>query len=233
MRQLLTVTRDRLARAAYHRVLRKASQKPNSPCVRRVLGLLQLIQETERLRLELYKRCKSQSDDPATFPKYEEETALGVFSDPEQQTLNLAFHDGLKNLNKKMQRYRWSPTIRAGDFLSLQQVFTWPGRRDGEMFWENFAVFWLMGHVSGSLLSPAPILRFRQCRQCSAWFYALTDHQLQCSSRCRQKFHANSPEFRAKRAAYMREQYRPQEKQRAQRQKRLAGIRTGTRKRED
>jgi hypothetical protein len=221
MRQLHTFTRRQLAQAAYHRVLRKASQRPNAPCVRRVLGLLQLIQKTERLRLELYKRCKDQRDDPATFRKYEREMILGTFSNPEQESLNVAFNDGLKNLEGLMQRYRWTPTIRGGDFLSLQQVFTWPGRRDSEAFWENSAVSWLMGHVSGSLLSPAPLLRFRQCRQCADWFYALTDHQLQCSAKCRQMFHANSPEFRAKRAAYMRERYRPLEKRKEQRQKRL------------
>jgi hypothetical protein len=231
MRQLHTATREQLAQAAYHRVLRKASQRPNSPGVRRVMKLLQLIQETERLRLELYNRCKEQRDNPATFPKYEKEMAFGIFSDRKQQALNIEFNDRLKTVRKQMQRYRWSPTIRSGDFLSLKQVFTWPGRRDSEAFWENFAVFWLMGHVSGSLSSPAPILRFRRCRQCSGLFYALTDHQLQCSAKCRQKFHANSPEFRAKRAAYMRERYRPQEKQRDQRQKRLARTRISNKKR--
>jgi hypothetical protein len=167
----------------------------------------------------------------STFPKYEKEMAFGIFSDRKQQALNIEFNDRLKTVRKQMQRYRWSPTIRSGDFLSLKQVFTWPGRRDSEAFWENFAVFWLMGHVSGSLSSPAPILRFRRCRQCSGLFYALTDHQLQCSAKCRQKFHANSPEFRAKRAAYMRERYRPQEKQRDQRQKRLARTRISNKKR--
>ena len=110
-----------------------------------------------------------------------------------------------------MKRYRWTPTVRASEFFGLNQMFIWGGRRDSDKFWENLAVFWLMGHISGSGLSPASILRFRQCRRCSKWFYALTDHQAYCSAKCRQKDHADSPEFRKKRAEYMKQIYRPRE----------------------
>jgi len=112
-----------------------------------------------------------------------------------------------------MKRYRWNPTVRPFfEFHSLEEMYVWRKRTDEEN-WENWAVFWLMRHVKGSGRLPAPILRFRQCRQCSAWFYALTNHQTHCSAGCRQKFNSTSPDFRAKRAIYMRERYRPLQKE--------------------
>jgi hypothetical protein len=137
------------------------------------------------------------------------------------QALNLEYRDALRTIEKLGKRYHWSPTVRGGDFLGLQRMFTW-NKRTSDQVWENWAIFWLMSHVESSGLSASRILRFRKCRRCSAWFYAVTDHQLHCRASCRQKFHADSPEFRAKRARYMRERYRPQEKKRDVRAKRDA-----------
>jgi hypothetical protein len=180
------------------------------------------MREAETRRLELYERSKPIQNDPGLCEKHEDEWAHGKFSDPELQALYDAFHDRLRKIEREMRRYRWIPTVRASEFLGLHQVFIWPGRRDSGEYWENFAVFWLTGHISGSGLSPAPILRFRQCRQCSKWFYAMTDHQTYCSGNCRQKHHADSPEFRARRATYMREKFRPRQKE--EDQKAMEGV---------
>ena len=186
------------------------------------------------MRLKLYKRCADlEADlesDPndwrkrAAFAKHEEEMGRGSFSDPELQALNVKFNNQLRKIEKGLKRYRWTPTVRdIGDFYQLDQSFVWPGRRrDTEKYWENFAIFWLTGiySLNGSGESPAHILRFRNCRQCSKLFYAVTNRQAHCHANCRQKFHADSPEYRAKRARYMREEYRPREKELNEREKR-------------
>ena len=76
VRKLHTRDRRKLARAAHHRVLRKAYQQPNSACVQRVLRLIQLMREAESLRLQLYERQVGIESDPRTAAKYEQEVVL-------------------------------------------------------------------------------------------------------------------------------------------------------------
>lgn len=207
--------RRTLAEAAESRFLKKVRQKPEIACVKRVLHLLELMKKAETLRLDLFKRVGELRANPDTFAKHEFEICYDNFTHPslkELQSLNLAYWGCLKEIERLGKRYRWSPTVRGGGFFGLAKMFTWSKRTEDDA-WENWAVYWLLNHVESSGLAPSRILRFRQCRQCSEWFYALTDHQLYCSSACRQRFHASSPEFREKRARYMREQYRPQEKE--------------------
>lgn len=217
MRRLQIGDRRQQARAAYIRILRKASHEPNSPCVRRVLQLLELMKDSEILRLQLYEHWKSDFDAmvraPLTYqPRYKWVDETSEFTEPDLQAMNIKFEKQTADIEKRMKRYNWHPTIRPFfEFHSLEEMYVWRKKTANEN-WENWAVLWLMRHVKGSGRSPAPILRFRKCRQCSAWFYALTDHQTHCTAKCRQKFHAQSEEFRAKRAAYMREKYRPREK---------------------
>jgi predicted nucleic acid-binding Zn ribbon protein len=97
--------------------------------------------------------------------------------------------------------------------IGLGVHYIWP-RKSEQDNWENWAVLWLIGHaaMNSSGRSPGLILRFKHCLQCGVWFYAVTEHQKHCSTRCRKKFHSESPEFRKKRADYMRNTYRPSEK---------------------
>jgi hypothetical protein len=210
--------RSTWAEAAEHRILKKVRQKPQAACVKRVLQLLQLMKNAETLRLELFKRVGKLRANPATFAKHEAEIYSDNFTHPsvkELQSFNRAYWGCLKEIERLGKRYRWSPTVRGGGFLGLTRMFTWNKRTEDEA-WENWALFWLLNHVESSGLAPSRILRFRQCRQCSEWFYALTDHQLYCSSACRQRFHASSQEFREKRARYMKDRYRPRERQQDQ-----------------
>ena len=212
--------RRKLAEAAELRILRKARHEPNALCVRRVLRLLQLMREAEEYRLRIYERClrlESAEYDLPTRLKHGDEIVSKQFSDPDMRALSTLYFDRLKTIEQLGKRYRWSPTLRGASFDGLTQMVTWrKGTEDQN--WENWAVYWLMGHAASgsSALSRSYILRFRQCDHCSKWFYAITDHQRYCGVNCRQKSHATSMEFREKRARYMREKYRPQEKQREQ-----------------
>lgn len=58
------------------------------------------------------------------------------------------------------------------------------------------------------------ISRFRHCSDCRNWFYAATSHQRFCGDACRRRYTASNPEFKEKRRTYMKQVYRPQQKQR-------------------
>jgi predicted nucleic acid-binding Zn ribbon protein len=213
--------RGKRASAAYHRILRKANAEPTSPRARRVLWLLEALIKAENLRIELYElaadhllvtdhrgvsRWVSKSN-PDQAPKYDPDE--GVFTDPQLRALELQFNGVLKEIEQKLKRYRWTPTVRCGEFHGLMERYIWPTKSE-EDSWENWAVFWLIGHATmdSSGRSPGLILRFKHCRQCGVWFYAVTEHQEHCSERCRRKFYSQGPEYRAARAAYMRKHRR-------------------------
>lgn len=192
---------------ANFRILGKASREPKALCVRRVFRLLQLMREAEEYRLRIYEHC------------FRLENA-------ELRALSTSYFDRLKTIERLGKRYHWSPALRGPDYRGLTQMITWRKGTDDQN-WENWAVWWLMEHAAhgSSGLSRSYILRFRHCAHCSEWFYAMTDHQRYCGINCRQKAHAASAEFREKRARYMREKYRPREKELDQRAKK--GIKHG------
>jgi hypothetical protein len=70
---------------------------------------------------------------------------------------------------------------------------------------ETWAVRWLLWQAQkGAGRLEAPILRFRQCDECRDWLYTKTAHTRFCSDACKKKFHSHNPEFKEKRALYMR-----------------------------
>ncbi len=215
------------AKAAHRQVLEMFYQRPNSPSVKRVLQMVQLMKEAERVRLELYSLVGSGK--PRWIPRGSRKRGkgiisdLGSFVDSDLEAINVQFNARLRKIQKGLKRYSWTPVVRDDGLTKLYRGFIVPGlRRNPEQLWEDQAVGWLMGQISGSGDSPAPILRFQNCQQCSKLFYARTDHQAHCSVNCRQKTYRDSPEFRAKAARYMREEYRPREKKHEERMKRLA-----------
>lgn len=210
--------REIWAGAAYVRILRKLNAEPTSPGVARVLWLLEALIKAENLRIQLYEPAadhllvadhhgfplrwvsKSNPDQP---PSYDPDRQ--IFIDPQLRALNSQFNALLKEIEEKLKRYRWTPTVRCGDVrIGLGVQYIWP-RKSEQDSWENWAVFWLIGHAAmgSSGRSPGLILRFKHCLQCGVWFYASMEHQKHCSTRCRKKFHSESPEFRKKRANYM------------------------------
>lgn len=85
--------------------------------------------------------------------------------------------------------------------------------------WEPLLVSHLLKAVDKGEIS-----RFRRCSECQKWFYAIRGHQHFCGDVCRRKHEAQSPAFKEKRARYMREMYRPDQKRKDERAKRQAGF---------
>lgn len=217
--------------AANFRILDKVQNQPKARSVHRVLALLQAMKEAESLRLELHQFWKTEDNVwEGTNPLERPYRKRGVFVDQNAQAIQTKFQDRMSDLQKLLKRYQWHPTLReSSSFSCIEESYAWDHRTEDER-WENWAVFWLIRQLKGQGRLPAPILRFRECRNCSKLFYAVTDHQVYCSGQCRQKLHANSADFRAKRACYMREKYRPQEKEREESRKRLASSGPNDRK---
>jgi hypothetical protein len=133
-----------------------------------------------------------------------------------------------KTINIALRRYAWTPVVT--DIRTMTPVAAWSlavadevggelpglhsdpllplwakvhgGRHQDDDEWERAAVWYLI-HRGGWN-------RYRRCKQCGQWFYQRTDFQTFCLVTCRQKFAANSEEFRKKRAVYMRKRYHQQ-----------------------
>lgn len=200
--------RKNIARAAQYFILDKASQNRRLPCVVRVLRLLERLQELERLRPQIHD--------------LDSRACLEARENPTLDAMEAEGNTLMAKINRRLMRYQWTPAVLRVGWVRLVEGYRRPRRRTENERWENFAVWWLLRQITGDGDTPAPIRRFRRCRRCSHWFYAVTDHQVYCVNNCRQKDHADSPEFRAKRARYMRERYRPQEKEREQ--KAIKGV---------
>lgn len=118
-------------------------------------------------------------------------------------------------LNKFLTRFVTFPQLMCNLLTGIQTVRRWP--RDEER---------MLGHGVERILEALhnrSLDRIRVCGEsnCKRWFFAITEHQRYCGTTCRIRDVAKSPSFKEKRARYMREQYRPQTKEREQRAKQL------------
>jgi hypothetical protein len=71
--------------------------------------------------------------------------------------------------------------------------------------WER----WAVGALLNLAKKPGGLSLLRRCSECSHWFYANRPWQQFCGVACQRRHTAQDPEFKEKRARYMREIYRP------------------------
>ena len=131
------------------------------------------------------------------------------FKFEEIQAINNQLNATLTELNRLARRYRWYPFIRHMGFemsYPFEVTESWEGRGTGQP-WDTFAIWWLCSN-NGKWID-----YFRQCKDCSRWFFALAEHQSYCSDACRKRFASQSDEFKEKRRLYMRT-YRQSERER-------------------
>ena len=135
-----------------------------------------------------------------------------AWQNPEVNRASLALRIGLG-------RYKWHPCIdpSMGSGPHFKVAFAIVGVVfDKERASEQNAVQWIVKHID-------TVQTVRRCRvaTCRRWYYAKTDHQKYCGDSCRQKDAAQGEDFKEKRRIYMRTVYRPKEKERNERAKRL------------
>lgn len=126
----------------------------------------------------------------------------------------------LAQIDEALQRYQWRAIVsQESDGERFQYELYCvanPKSRYGD--WEGTTV----AHLLKLTERPGEISRFRQCSECHEWFYGVTGHQQFCGDSCRRRHAAQNPEFKEKRRIYMRERYRPMQKELEQRSVRNA-----------
>ncbi len=175
----------------------------------RVSALLSDMKELDEIRGTLANR----SSEPTSFKSTGDVLWPSVaFSKSDLEALNIRGEKLLANVNRQLARYRWSPGIFTPRFEAFRQHPQWNARSEAE-YQEEVAIQSLLDE-----LCEGRINRFRVCRQCERWFYAVTAHQISCSEACRKKHASTSGEFKAKRREYMKK-YRKQEQAKNKRAK--------------
>src|SRR5271157_1258176 len=181
-------------------------EHPNKPAVKRVETVLTLLVEADTLAREQreQKRLLERSGKDAHRSESFMES-LGAST----RTCGL--------LNAALTRYGWVPVAqgRAGKFCIVDRAVT---TSTGQWaYWERMSV----GTLLRLARKPGGLSRLRRCSECCQWFYAIRAHQQFCGVSCRRRHTAQYPEFKDKRAAYMRE-YRLTEKEDEERSKQQA-----------
>jgi hypothetical protein len=121
-------------------------------------------------------------------------------------------------LNAELMRYPTLPLSQGkpGKFEVIERPVT---KSAGQWApWER----WAVGVLLALAKKPGELSRIRRCLECSQWFAAIRGHQQFCGEPCRRRHTAQDPEFKEKRARYMREKYRavivPDQEARSKRQ---------------
>lgn len=204
-RELLTkfvnTRKGRKAHAEAHNalLLRRLNEHPNETRVQRVGRLIELLQEADRLRAALRQACID-GKYPRDYSMDDKSASGWRFTATETQKINIRCNRTLNKAIRLLRRYWWQPMVFSGGKFEDLRADPWPGTSGKALSWENRAVFIVLELVSRRLLQ-----RIRRCRQCKAWFCAVTEHQASCGDNCRKKFSSTSAEFKNKRRLYMRD----------------------------
>jgi len=179
------------------------------PAVKRVENVLTLLVSADRLareqreRRKFYERAGKdwRREDGKSFRESLAESA---------RTWEL--------LNAALRRYPTLPLAQglSGKFEIVERPVT--SVTGGWAPWERGAI----GALLNLAKKPGGLSLLRRCSECQQWFYANRPHQQFCGESCRRRHIAQDPEFKKKRATYMRETYRakiePEKEERSRRQ---------------
>ena len=171
-------------------------EHPARPAVKRVERVLSLLAAADEHLREWHRLLKSST------PAYEDD-----FLNLHRRTKEseFAYYNAVGQLNRALKRYRWRSVI-SGDIHGFKEEIEGEAKHDA---WEWAIVRMLLDLTK----QPGALSRFRRCSECHRWFYAATAHQQFCGEVCRRRHSSQSPEFKEKRRNYMRERYRPAQKE--------------------
>jgi hypothetical protein len=172
------------------------SEHATEPAVKRVENVLTLLVSADRHAREQRERRKFYERDGKDWRREDGKSFRESLAESARTW---------EMLNAALRRYPTLPLAQGliGKFEIVDRPVTSSTGKWAP--WERWAV--------GALLSlarkPGGLSRLRRCLECSQWFYAVRGHQQFCGESCRRRHAAQDPTFKAKRAAYMREEYRP------------------------
>lgn len=192
-------------------------KQPAQPDAERVEKMLSLLVAAERHSRE-YQSIGTRLDRLKGAAKGDAADAIDWAH--EYQHSRSAYVRTLKQIDEALQHYQWRAMVSqesdSGHFQYELHCVANPKSPLGD--WEGTVV----AHLLKLTEKPGQISRFRRCSECHEWFYGLTGHQQFCGDSCRRRHAAQNPEFKEKRRIYMRERYRPLQKELEQRSMRNA-----------
>ena len=161
-------------------------------------------------------------NEPSTSPKFIEELladAQTVFKSLEKYTslrkiraaqrsnkLPAEFFSAHEKLNETLISFTHAPQIDLHEFeFPDGERLSWRLVTDES----PIALLSLQVKCILQLIDQNAILKVRRCAypKCSKWFFRRVVHQVYCSKACRWKLFTDTPEFKKKRNAYMKENY--------------------------
>lgn len=184
-----------MSRWAEQHIIRLLNQKPNG-ATERVTWIVEACQRV----IQLDQAMKLAS-------------GLG----PDWKALDAELNEIMEELYARVSKFRCVPRVmylaapdRCFD-VQYHVVVTKETASEGK------AMAWLLDHID-------TVHRIRRCRlqECRQWFFAVTDHQKYCRDTCRKRDASKGESFKKKRAAYMREVFRPRETKQNEKAKRSA-----------
>src|ERR1035437_7119100 len=183
--------------------------RPDEPAMMRVDEILSLLVAADKYLRE--QRDYLRRSDPHRNSKVGIPEFLDLFRRSKES--ERAYYQTLELLNKKLSRYRWEAEL-TGDLDGFHSELNPVGSSEGE--WELVEPF-MVSALLKVMDKPGEISRFRRCSDCQQWFYATRGHQQFFGDVCRRRHEAQNPAFKEKRRTYMRERYRPLQKELQQR----------------
>jgi hypothetical protein len=180
----------------------------------RVIRLIQLLKEADRLSAELRKFG---------------DTPYGsLLNDPNYLTTVRDYERSLGEINQILAGYVGTRSFYVNNGYTLKPAFVESRFRklfdnmdeSGSFGWtgqeESYLTETKMINYSLDLAERGTIGRLRTCRECHKWFYAMTDHQTNCTQACRKQFASHDLRFKKHRREYMKK-YRREQRERDKR----------------
>jgi len=168
----------------------------SEPAVKRVENVLNLLVSADRLAREQREKFRFYERSGKDWRR-EDRKSFQESLDASTRTCEL--------LKGALRKYPTLPCAiwLAGKFEIVERPVT---TSTGQWApWER----WAVGTLLNLAKKPGGLSLLRRCSECSHWFYANRPHQQFCGESCRRRHKAQDTAFKEKRAAYMREQYRP------------------------
>jgi hypothetical protein len=125
-----------------------------------------------------------------------------------------------RQLNAELMRYPWLAVSQGGPgkfWLSERSVTSSTGRWAP---WER----WAVGTLLNLAKKPGNLSRLRRCPVCLQWFYAIPSHRQFCGNSCYRRDKGQDPEFKEKRATYMRERREKEKEEEALSMRQIALV---------
>lgn len=179
---------------------------PESASVKRVERMLSLLSAAEKYAIE-----HESISDLDTMKHASAGVGLVEWGRRYHASRN-AYVRTLEEIDKALRHYQWRATVseKSNDGHFQYTLYCVADPKSGPLGdWEGSVV----SHLLELSRKRGELSRFRLCPQCGGWFYAITGHQRFCGDSCRRQNAAQNPEFKEKRRTYMRERYRPLQKE--------------------